>query len=96
MMVIHFLVIQSLLLWHILVAITHFVRKWVVLFSPAYIVLSILLLGMLLFNVLPVIVHFNAHVEDMVLIYLVCKYMSAIVAISFCNVVTICCVFAAF
>ena len=94
-MVIHLLVIQSLLLWHILVSITHFVHKWAVLFSPAYIVLSILLLGMLLFNVLPVIVHFSAHVEDMVLIYLVCKYMSAIVAISFCNVVTICCVFAA-
>ena len=95
MIAIHLLVFQSLLLCHILFSIMHFVRKWAVIFSPTYIVLSILLLGMLLFMILPVFVKFNAPVEDMMLIYLICKYVTVIVATCFCNVVMICCVFGA-
>ena len=64
-------------------------------FSPTYVILSILLLGALLFKILPIFVTFNAPLEDMMLIYLLCKYVSLIVATSFCNVVTICCVFGA-
>ena len=94
-MAIHLLVFQYLLLWHILFSIMHFVHKWAIIFSPTYVILSILLLGMLLFKILPVFVSCNAPDEDMVLIYLVCKYVAVIVATCFCNAVTICCVFSA-